>query len=370
MNKLEYKNTNISKEMRLIVLFVLYHFQKREKKDIVEFCSNNKIKWNLFINLLVSHKLIPYFLPILRTTNFNNTFPKVFNQIFNLRKKMLKHKNKLIIENVRILNQLKKDNIDVVVYKGFAFTKQFYDNMVHRDSVDIDLAIREEDLPRAAKVILSSGYVEHKNKTDFNKHRQSRAYDIDYSFVYKEEGKIKFNVELHWQPSHNVLWVPLEFAHIIHSKTKIKIGNTELETFDRVHQVIIMCIHHGIIDGWGKLRHIIDLYHVLENLSTQEQKLLRLKLIEYRLIKCFQVGVHLIDVIFDYKNAIFTVVKTRKLSLIIAQMLLENKLNKNWSDQPIKLYYHLKMRMGIKDKARVLYRISKYFLKYKLLQRN
>lgn len=64
-------------------------------------------------------------------------------------------------EFVRILDQLSRIGVEVIPYKGLALAETLYGDITLRQSGDIDLLIRDYDLPRVRKAVGELGYMPH-----------------------------------------------------------------------------------------------------------------------------------------------------------------------------------------------------------------
>ncbi len=243
-------------------------------------------------------------------------------------------------------------NIVVIPYKGLAFAECFYGDISMRSSVDIDLAIALSDIPASFVVMEALGYVENtKEKNGKGSNRKvlhkSRAYHIDYSWILYGKGSIEVNVELHWQPSHPVLHLPLTFADIPKSaRTTLQISGTSIPTFTKPYLAVFTLVHHGLIDCWGQYRHLLDLAMMIKNLSSEEFLVFKKLLEKYKLLDVYYTGLYLLQQLFNYPitDAKYIRGRYQKLGAKLMKDIRMNNLSGKWSENPDKLLYHLQMR--------------------------
>ena len=151
--------------------------------------------------------------------------------------------------------------------------------------------------------MLSLGYEEFKSNINHDAIEQSRAYYLDYPFVKRNEnGQIVFNVEFHWTPSHQILNIPIEFSEFDKQTEDVEFGDHKIKTFNKVHQALFAVIHHGNVDCWGKLKHLLDLALILKTLNKDEKIELEKLCKKYRIHKSFESGKGLLGSILDFEE--------------------------------------------------------------------
>ena len=163
-----------------------------------------------------------------------------------------------------------------------------------------------------------------------------------------------YNIELHWQAAHKVLEVPYIFDDLKNKGAIQLIEDSEVFAFPKIELAVLLVIHHGMVDVWGQLRHIVDLHYVIEKLNEQEMESFVKRLKQLKLYTCFENGMTQLDILHNKQ-------KPNKLW----ELILSGNMSKNWSEFPLKLWWHLKMRDSLSDKFKVLYSLLKFRLKFK-----
>jgi len=265
-------------------------------------------------------------------------------------------------ETQRVATAFAKQKIPLISYKGLTFTKQFYKRIDLRDSVDVDFAISKQHLTKIGEIMSSLGYREAKGKNNYNNLKKTRGYYIDYSWLlYNENNQPVCNVEFHWRATATALYVPLIFDDIFEKQTIIQVQNQTIRTFQPVYQALLIIIHHGIVDGWGKLRHLIDLTQIDKTMNAQQwQNLIELTK-KHKTYKAFMIGCCICEQLLEYTfiNKMNTH-QVKKLSDKMIQKIRNDQLNGKWSKQPIKLIYYLQMRDNFSDFFQSLIQFIRY----------
>jgi len=358
----------ISNEQKLLYTFVKVFIRAAPQKDLAKFLSEKPIDWNEFLQLAIKHKLVPIIYFVFNRMNLKTKFPNI-HKILNARcKKRIARRPHLLNELVRVSARYKEEGIQVLSYKGVILSNLYYKNPLLRDFVDIDLAIQESDLEKSIPIMIELGYELHKEQTLTDDIKKMRSYDIDFSWVIKDEsGRITCNTELHWQPSHNVLWVPTRFDQIMDRVLTTNINNKEVDCFEEIIHIVLIIIHHGIVDGWGQLRHLVDLVRIMQTINDEQKSKLIAKCKEHRIYNALLTGAEIVSQLFniDLLPNQDNPKKIVNLAKEMAPLILQNELSGKWSEQKIKLKFYLRMRDSLLDQIKSLFVFSKFYFSSK-----
>ena len=92
-----------------------------------------------------------------------------------------------------ILTSFQRSDIHAIILKGAALAEILYPDISLRPFVDIDLLIRDQDMPKAKDELQHFGYVENVTKEFHQGYRR----EFDKHFAYSKSGHIPVYVELH-----------------------------------------------------------------------------------------------------------------------------------------------------------------------------
>lgn len=338
---MHYIHSEFDKTQALVSELTLEDISKIRTKKLVPFLQHNLAKSEVQSN-----------------PEFSRAIQRFMNQKWH-------HK---VLKQIEISKEVQlafaKEKIPVVSYKGLTFTKQYYPNVRYRNSIDIDLAIQYKHLDRIGPVMKRLGFVEAKGENNYDDPKSSRGYYIDYSWLLFENGKPICNVELHWQVANSALYVPLIFDDIFDQQTVILVNQNPIRCFNKVHQALLVIIHHGIVDGWGKHRHLVDLTQIDKGLDQEEWNNLIALTKQYKVYQCLATGISICQHYFDYtfKNDT-NEIPNSKVSHKIIPLLHQGNLAGKWSDQPKKLWYYLQMRDSFKDTVKSAVQFGSYTIK-------
>ena len=338
----------------VISAFIRLSLNIDDRATFLDLLRSEKIKPTIFLQQLQNHKCYEIILHTIKSHKLRNTLPRITKRIEVITQRRQTHNEELWNECITFAKELTNQSIPYVLYKGKAFAHQFYPSIRLRHSVDIDIGMALEDIPKAAAILRSQGYEEHKGSIDYNNISQSRAYHIDFSYVKRDtQGKILYNIELHWTTAHHVLNIDYGFDQLLAKREELLLGKNLIYTLPKIEQAIIMVIHHGMVDVWGKIRHLIDLHYVVEQLDEAEMDLFISKLKELKLHRCYNQGLQLLAILKNEQepNEHWT-------------HILSGDMGKNWSEFPKKIWWHLKQRESNRERIRVIYQMLRFKIKF------
>jgi len=284
-----------------------------------------------------------------------------------LRRRLQRRSKKMILSKLFQLKELisiqtthEQAGIPILPYKGMAIGILFYKDINLRDFGDIDFAIAKNNIASSAEIMKSLGYVEIQGDSDFENLERSRSYHIDYSWVkYDDKGRIICNAEFHWQATNSALISPEEFEGLESKSQRTKILSKEVRLFSKLDNAYLMILHHGTVDGWFQLRHLMDLVVMLRSLSNKEVESLLLKLNEAKIIRSFYFGVQLSRDILKVNLNMVTVPSLPWYKHYLTAVQSGGKVGK-WSENKDKLFYYLQLQDNYSQRMKAVRRFLKF----------
>lgn len=284
--------------------------------------KNNNINWFKFISEAKEHNISSLIYYTLDRSSLNNIEKKTLE----------KWKKEVMIENIiqvqhikdinKIISDLKKRNIEIIVLKGLVLRK-YYPKPELRSMSDSDILVKEEDLSDVNEYLIDNGYV--KNNDD---------NDIHEGFMCP--GKLE--VELHWKLVNsdfirtNIsdfeenLWI---------NKIKTEIDGEVTNTLGTEDFLIHLCLHMAVHiknKGFG-LRQLYDLsVYIKNNYDYINWTRFMSKISSYKLLKFTNGLLVLINKLFDIKipdNIINNDdIKERDILLLLENILISGVYGK------------------------------------------
>ena len=139
--------------------------------------EEEKVDWNFLLQLASWHKVTPLLYRSLQAAP-----EPVLIRLKTYVRSALVHSLLLTGELLRLLKRFEAQGIPAIPLKGPALASFLYGDMALRQSVDIDILLRQEYIPAARRLLLSLGYQPEYQLT----RRQEKAYQqhqIEESFT-------------------------------------------------------------------------------------------------------------------------------------------------------------------------------------------
>ena len=140
------------------------------------------------------------------------------------------------IKAQELFSELSKNNINFLVFKGFAFTFLLYDNSHLRPYSDIDVIIDQADYEKTQSILLQLGYLLHPS-------RQGKFVSFQNSFY--DNNSPQAVIDLHWQINNRVEFHAHFPFHKLYEKCiNIPFYNVDFKALGFIHAFILGCFHY------------------------------------------------------------------------------------------------------------------------------
>ena len=100
----------------------------------------------------------------------------------------------LFMERDRVLGELRKDNVEVILLKGAALAETVYDNIALRPMGDIDLLVRPGDVSAVMRRLADAGY----HTPLYLEPRRRMPVEYDNEIAVFKPGDARYRFDVHW----------------------------------------------------------------------------------------------------------------------------------------------------------------------------
>lgn len=253
--------------MALIMLCCRIHFKTAEIDDLNTFILNNNTEWSEFIKNCRIHRIRALvYRVILKANLVEDVKKRITNELNTLTIQSFEQAK----ETERLIYLLQENKIDVVPYKGTAFSKQFFGNISMRESSDIDLVVNPDDIPVAIQILENDGFIAYqKEYYNWIGHTKFIKNHKDFSFDRFNGSKRIHHVELHFNIINKSTHLP-DNSNTFDNKLKYKtlLFQREIECLNPIEHYRAVALHHMLMDNMGYLKTVIDITQVLVHLET------------------------------------------------------------------------------------------------------
>jgi hypothetical protein len=262
-------------------------------------------------------------------------------------------------EFLTILNEFKKNKIQVIPVKGIYFAKKIYEDYSLRPMADIDLFVRDDNYESAIAILKKIGYKE----SDFLPVRKWEREN--FRIALTRQNSFPLTVEIHKRFAHPGRF-ELSVSDALLNLEPVKIGDEEIETFNPTYTFLMLIHHLGMHYFNVKLIWVVDLIKFLYKHNLDWDKINNY-VYKYKLKTVFYMAMNLIkpytiDSVIPVNYSIPGFIKRKYLEIFftnnslnffrfptmnirLAQLFAEVPLIDNWKDRFRFLKNYLKIRI-------------------------
>jgi len=160
-------------------------------------------------------------------------------------------------ELFRILALFRQSEIECVVVKGPVLSLRAYGEPAVRQYADLDLLLRQKDIPRAAEILVAAGYDSRIPAEAI------RGGKIPGEYRFRGLGT-KIILELHTERTLRYFPLPLPIEKYFHSKTSVSLDGRPVPALSAEHEFILISVH-GATHFWERLMWISDVAAMVHN---------------------------------------------------------------------------------------------------------
>jgi hypothetical protein len=165
----------------------------------------------------------------------------------------------LTAELAKIFDLFHARGIQAIAYKGPALAMQAYGDMTLRQFEDLDIIVRQSDLPKANDVMFGLGY---RPRFDWMVSSGVPSSIIPGEYNYRDE-KRRIMVELHTELTLRHFPEVPELEDFWKRLRLVKLNEREIPTFSVEDALIILSLH-GTKDFWERFSWIADISELIQ----------------------------------------------------------------------------------------------------------
>ncbi len=166
----------------------------------------------------------------------------------------------LSAELINIVRQFQSQNIPAIPYKGPVLAAQAYGDVALREFEDLDIILRQQDIPKAHEIIVSLGY---KPKYDWILSPGAAASLVPGEYNYRDEAR-RAMVELHTEITLRHFPKKPDLDSFLQNLAPVRLNDRDISTFTAEDLLPMLCIH-GSKDFWERLSWIADVNELVQS---------------------------------------------------------------------------------------------------------
>lgn len=253
----KFGNNNPTCPEREIILWAIRVDNKHEDRIRMNICGG--IDWSILKELSWKNNIIPLLYHRLKSLHEACFSPEIDHN-FRDHYQVNMFRNLMSAHQIHwILRLLSNRGIRAVPFKGIVLALQAYNSPDMRQCGDIDILVREEDLPELINILTESGF---NPALPFTKNIQASIIH----FIMKSESfnaKKGIDIDIHWKISDIFSGYPATEEFLQNTRT-LSFFNKPILAFPP-EDTLIMLSAHGMKHFWHELRHIADVIQLIQN---------------------------------------------------------------------------------------------------------
>jgi hypothetical protein len=285
----------------------------------------------------------------------------------------LKHSQELL----RLISLLRKENVEVIPYKGPILAQVGLGDINRRVFSDLDILVRRQELLLISRVMEKEEYIQEIELPTWARKLYFWQY-CEYNFDFYEGDRRVFHVEPHWRIGVPRFQIHANFDDISPLTQLVKFHGTYINQLSPEGLILTTMMHHSARDCWSYLKLPLDIAGILvqhksvlnwNNLIAEAQRLNVTHLLYFSLA--------LVENLFDYP---FPYEIRRKWDKKIFKKMILNVTDQLFRETSLfnpgtlgfrrALWFHLKIRKHWTTKMKVLMHHLIRFVMPDLVNRN
>ncbi len=312
-------NVDGSPELTLLLMAGTGEVCPEKTTQLTLFLQQHPPDWDRLLKLADHHRLTPF---LYRTLRDIPAVPDSFLSTLRQECQAIATDTLLKLhEYQRVTTLLTDHGIEHIAFKGIYLAEHSYPESSLRPIGDMDIMVEEKDLYNAVRILAPDGYqVGEKYQPYLLQAERVMLDELHEISLFKPfYTTSRFDIDLHWRVDFLLK----------------EIGSFQLSdvlspvTHSVENQVIMLVLHHGVNNVWGRISYINDLYFLLRSADVDWRWLLE-KLKRCRLEIIFFVGLYWCQQLWG-----FPVPSSIQASMPANQLrLLAKGYEKKWDTQP------------------------------------
>lgn len=239
-------STSVRREIDLVASCV------RTFLSASELPSLQSLNWPAIEHAASRHSVTPLVAYVLKQHGDDLVRPEVLEQL-DQRLRSTAQRNLIWLDEwQRVLNAFGSAGIRAISLKGPAFALLTYGNIALRESTDLDLLIRPEDMSKACEAVTGLGYQLRFQALDDAALLRSRNCQFD--FINPGRGTL---IDLHWSALHKMFPFQLLVEMLFASAQTAQIEDIFFLSLSPEHMLLYLCAH-GTKHCWQQMRWLCD----------------------------------------------------------------------------------------------------------------
>jgi hypothetical protein len=248
----------------------------------------------------------------------------------------------LTAELIKIMDLFRSQGIQAIPYKGPLLAVEAYGDVTLREFEDLDIVLRQRDIPKANKIIQSIGY-EPKFPWILASGTASPVVPGEYN--YRDVAR-RLMVELHTELTLRHFPVRPDLDDLARRVVPVTLSGHEIATFGAGDMLPILCIH-GSKDFWERISWIADISEFIQSHPRLDWDQVFRRADALRAGRMLRVGLALAEKLLaaPLPDEVQARVRRDSVAEAVAREVAQRHLLREWPELPAAARFRFRRRM-------------------------
>jgi Uncharacterised nucleotidyltransferase len=211
------------------------------------------LNWDLLLSDAARHTVTPLLAKQLTAVAGDALSAARLKQLKDLARAAVVRSLAFTAELVAILKLFGSEGLQAIPYKGPVLAEQAYGDFTLREFEDLDLILRQKDMPKANHLITSLGY---RATYPWTLSQNAASSLVPGEYCYRNERR-RMVIELHTERTLRHFPLPPDIGALAERLVRVSLSGHAIETFAPEDGLPLLCIH-GSKDFWERISWIAD----------------------------------------------------------------------------------------------------------------
>lgn len=253
MNEPGSRGNGFEREEEVLLACARTRLDARQAESIRE-SAEQGLDWDFLTGIAARHKLTALLLWHLRALCPQAVPQSAMAALRASADEIARHNLSSTAELVRILDVFRDHGVLAIPYKGPILASLAYRSLALREFLDLDIVLRQGDVPRAHELLTQNGFEAERNWAPAE---QKFREQIPGQYAFSREND-HLIVEIHSERTLRYFPRPIDLGALANRLAPVTLGGRETLTFAPEDTLPILCVH-GTKHFWDRLVWISDI---------------------------------------------------------------------------------------------------------------
>jgi Uncharacterised nucleotidyltransferase len=231
---------------------------EKEASELRELLGGS-IAWNYLIRAAADHSVTSQVERHLHAFVVDFVPPEIVQQLKDASRANTVRCLYLTAELNRVMDEFNSKSVQGIPYKGPVLALQAYDDITARGFDDLDIIVRQRDVPKAHELLMGLGY---HPRFPWIHSPEARKAMVPGEYNYRDE-KRRIMLELHTELTLRHFPVPPDLDVFSRRLVRVDVAGHSIETFCAEDGLTALCIH-GAKDFWERIVWVADISELIQ----------------------------------------------------------------------------------------------------------